>query len=120
MGAALSSTDATCDGVDDDCSGSADEDYAPLGTVCGEGACGGTGTTSCSGGHPKKCKPCTQVPSCLNTCEHCELCVGKTTLPDDCSCQACAAGQQLCGEPCGAPCPDSYFCKTGRCVPAPR
>jgi hypothetical protein len=69
---------------------------------------------------PIKCKPCTQVPSCLNTCEHCELCVGKTTLPDDCACQLCPAGQQLCGAPCGTPCPAGDFCNTGCCVPEPR
>jgi hypothetical protein len=33
---------------------------------------------------PTKCHPCTPVKDCLNTCEHCELCIGKTTLPADC------------------------------------
>lgn len=83
----------------------------------------GSGNGTCSLAtltDPNACKPCTQVPSCLNSCEHCELCVGKTTLPDDCSCQACPAGQQLCGEPCGAPCPSGYFCNTGCCAPVPR
>ncbi|MCC6523862.1 MAG: hypothetical protein IT373_14485, partial [Polyangiaceae bacterium] len=28
-------------------------------------------------GDPTKCKPCTQVQACANTCEHCEICVGK-------------------------------------------
>jgi RHS repeat-associated protein len=41
-------SDATCDGIDDDCSGAADEDYVALTTQCGVGACAGTGTTSCS------------------------------------------------------------------------
>jgi hypothetical protein len=33
---------------------------------------------------PTKCPACTQQTSCMNTCEHCEICVGKTTLPPDC------------------------------------
>ncbi len=44
------SSDATCNGVDDDCSGAADEDYSPSSTSCGVGACAATGTTSCVGG----------------------------------------------------------------------
>jgi hypothetical protein len=34
---------------------------------------------------PTKCPPCTQVPSCLNTCETCELCLGKNQLPPECT-----------------------------------
>ncbi|HEX6245263.1 MAG TPA: MopE-related protein, partial [Polyangiales bacterium] len=32
-------SDASCDGVDDDCDGQADEDYASQATSCGQGAC---------------------------------------------------------------------------------
>ena len=39
--------DTTCDGVDDDCDGAADEDYVPTPTTCGVGACVATGMTSC-------------------------------------------------------------------------
>ncbi len=45
------------------------------------------GQPSCSLGNetdPEKCEPCTPVDACLNTCEHCELCLGKTELPEDC------------------------------------
>ena len=42
--------DATCDGIDDDCDESTDEDYTPLETACGTGACAGTGMTSCAAG----------------------------------------------------------------------
>jgi hypothetical protein len=42
--------DVTCDGVDDDCDGSADEDYAARDTTCGVGACATTGRTACHDG----------------------------------------------------------------------
>jgi hypothetical protein len=45
----------------------------------------GVGTCDiASVGDPSKCQPCLPVKGCLNTCEHCELCLGKTTLPPDC------------------------------------
>jgi hypothetical protein len=47
----LASTDTTCNGVDDDCDGSVDEDYVPLNTTCGVGACAAAGRTSCVSGH---------------------------------------------------------------------
>ncbi len=69
---------------------------------------------------PSKCQPCTQVPSCLNTCEHCELCLGKTTLPPDCTQQTCPSGIQLCGQPGQSPCAAGYYCVTGCCEPVPQ
>lgn len=33
---------------------------------------------------PEACPPCTPEPSCWNACGRCELCLGKTTIPDDC------------------------------------
>jgi hypothetical protein len=62
------------------------------------------------------CKPCTQVEACRNTCDECEICVGRP-LPIGCECQVCEPGQQRCGSPCGDPCPEDFFCKTGCCVP---
>lgn len=47
---APAASDTTCDGVDDDCDGFADEDYVPMAMTCGVGACASAGMTSCSGG----------------------------------------------------------------------
>jgi hypothetical protein len=44
------SSDTSCDGVDDDCNGSADDGYAPTVTSCGIGACAAQGSTSCVSG----------------------------------------------------------------------
>jgi RHS repeat-associated protein len=46
----LSMVDTTCDGIDDDCSGQPDEDYATMSTMCGVGACAGSGTRTCVNG----------------------------------------------------------------------
>ncbi len=57
-GAPQSSTDATCDGVDDDCDGTADEDYAAATTMCGAGGCLAQGLLRCvSGKTVDSCKP---------------------------------------------------------------
>ncbi len=34
---------------------------------------------------PAKCQPCLPVQGCLNHCDPCELCIGKTTLPPECN-----------------------------------
>lgn len=61
------------------------------------GSTDSSGAGSCKLGDeddPTKCHPCTPVPACLNTCEECELCLGKTTLPPQCTppSQACGKG----------------------------
>lgn len=81
-------------------------------------------------GDPAKCKPCTPVPSCLNKCDPCELCVGKSTLPPGCSPDGgaagaggsgarCEPGVQVCGQPGDAACPYRYYCITGCCRAVP-
>ncbi len=88
---------------------------------------------------PSKCPQCTQVTQCMNTCGHCQLCLGKTTLPPDCApgygadggaggggggvdagppVPQCDPGVQPCGP--GLPgCPESAGCITGCCIPLP-
>ncbi|MGM0575348.1 MAG: hypothetical protein ACQEXJ_06430, partial [Myxococcota bacterium] len=88
--------DSTCDGVDDDCDGSTDEDYAPVDTTCGTGACASGGVTSCEGGEV--------VDSC-------------TPGQPDCSGKVC--GPDGCGGSCGT-CSSGLTCdETGQCVCVP-
>ena len=42
--------DATCDGIDDDCDGSTDEDFVGGVSTCGVGACASTGERTCLAG----------------------------------------------------------------------
>ncbi len=43
-------SDATCNNVDDDCDGVADDDYEPYQITCGTGPCANTINTSCTNG----------------------------------------------------------------------
>jgi hypothetical protein len=68
-----------------------------------------------------RCRPCTQVASCLNPCDHCELCIGKPVPPADCSSDSgttgqCPNGLPACGLPGQAPCDAGSYCITGCCV----
>jgi hypothetical protein len=59
-----SSTDATCDGLDEDCSGQSDEDYAVTETSCGVGACDASGERTCvNGTEQDSCAPSSPVGS---------------------------------------------------------
>ncbi|MEZ4300061.1 MAG: hypothetical protein R3B70_34255 [Polyangiaceae bacterium] len=82
-----------------------------------------SGTGSCTLGtlaDPTMCKPCTQVAACLNTCEYCEICIGKPDLPDDCGgAVECPDGIDSCGLPGLPPCPTGFTCITGCCQPNP-
>ncbi len=104
----------------------------------------GNGNPTCfldSIGDPSKCPPCTPVKGCLNTCGHCELCVGKNKLPDDCfpsgsggasgtsgaggsgsggNPQGCDPELQPCGLPGQLPCPSGKYCITGCCIAVPQ
>ena len=76
---------------------------------------------------------------CLNGCDKCELCIGKTELPPECNPSGtggagggsgggggiggaggggtgqCPPGNQACGLPGQAPCDSGYYCITGCC-----
>ncbi len=92
---------------------------------------GGSGSCDlASVADPTKCKPCTPVPSCLNGCDECELCIGKSTLPDTCKPTPdagtdagqpgqCPTGKQPCGLPGQEPCALGQYCITGCCIMAP-
>jgi hypothetical protein len=71
---------------------------------------------------PSVCRPCTQVPSCNNPCDPCELCVGKPELPESCggSLAACANDWRACDPESGLGCLQLEYCITGCCVPLPR
>jgi hypothetical protein len=68
---------------------------------------------------PTKCKPCTQVAACLNTCDTCEICIGKPTLPPGCVTQVCPPGVETCNPIAEIGCPDNYSCITGCCYQNP-
>jgi len=102
--------------------------------------------TAAKFGDPTACPPCTQVTQCANPCDHCEICIGKPTLPADCGepptssdggsyppdaatdattdaytppTPKCASGWVACG-PGGvlpANCPSGTGCVTGCCIP---
>lgn len=93
---------------------------------------------------PLSCRPCTPNMDCLNTCERCELCLGRDTLPPDCfpppdagtpidagpfdgggidaggsdagmPSLRCPAGEQPCGLPGDPACAADFYCLTGCC-----
>ena len=96
------------------------------------GSVGVNGDTVCTDDqldNPDVCHPCLPVAACLNECDPCELCVGKTTLPPECdpgegggggtSSGQCDEGIQPCGLPNQPPCPSGQYCITGCCQIVP-
>jgi hypothetical protein len=66
---------------------------------------------------PLKCPPCSIRSDCFNACDTCDLCIGKHTLPTNCSgVQSCPAGHARCGLAGQPPCQAGSFCLTGCCT----
>lgn len=64
------------------------------------------------------CPPCTPVVDCLNECGPCELCMGRTELPPECTPEdRCPPNLPPCGLPDDPPCPVDWYCVTGCCTP---
>ena len=95
--------DATCDGIDDDCSGQADEDFVATPTACGVGACAASGQNVCVNGVvTDNCTPGTPAADDA-TCDGIDDdCSGQAdedfvATPTACGIGACAAsGQNVC------------------------
>jgi hypothetical protein len=87
--------------------------------------------TAADFGNPAKCPTCTQVTQCSNTCERCEICIGKPTIPADCAPPdggtdggppppMCDSDFPPCGPGTNIPadgCPTGQGCITGCCSP---
>jgi hypothetical protein len=116
--------DATCNGIDEDCNGNADEDYAPVSTTCGVGACASTGTTSCIGGQvvstcaPRS--PAANDATCDLVDDDCNGVVDEDYVPHATACgvgacastgtTSCAVGQETDTCQAGAPAQNDATC----------
>jgi hypothetical protein len=99
-----------------DCFGCCSIPGAPTDVYLGSEDSGGNGTCNLTTlADPTKCRPCLKVQACNNPCDHCEICVGKPTLPPDCTTQSCPAGHAPCGLPAQPPCAGGQYCVTGCC-----
>ena len=103
--------DESCDGVDQDCDGTADEDYPSSSTSCGDGPCATTGELVCEGGQ--------EIDTCAagSGAEDDSTCDG---VDDDCdgvTDEDYAATETSCGEgPCAAR--GQEVCQEGKVVDA--
>jgi hypothetical protein len=122
-------SDATCNGVDDDCDGSADEEYAAVPTSCGLGVCAASGALTCSGGVvSNSCTPgqpsATQDTTCNGVDEDCDGLFDDDFIGGACSAssaQVCVGGQIVQRSSCADPffCNGTESCSAGFCTRAP-
>ena len=83
--------DTTCDGVDDDCDGETDEDYAASETICGLGACASAGELTCVAGAESDSCVIGEAAASDTTCDE---------VDDDCDGETdedYAASETICG-----------------------
>ncbi len=105
-------------------------EYVWLGSGIGDGPDGAGTCTLDSITDTEACHPCVPVEECSNDCGRCELCLGRTEIPDDCFDEPdggvpdggtyetrCDPGVQACGLPDDPPCETGFYCVTGCCVP---
>lgn len=81
------------------------------------GVQGSSGCELDAAGDPTNCPSCSPVPSCLNTCEKCESCVGRGPDPSCVAGTICPPGQAACTS--SSQCDYREYCVTGCCVRAP-
>jgi hypothetical protein len=88
--------DATCNGIDEDCNGTADEDYASTPTSCGQGVCTSTGQLTCvSGQTHDTCLPGNPTgndDNCNGVDDNCNGIADDNYLPTSTSCGVGACG----------------------------
>jgi hypothetical protein len=101
--AGAAANDATCNGVDDDCNGIADEDYVATNTTCGSGVCASTGQLICENGSlHDTCKagsPTGNDDNCNGIDENCSGTADENYTPTltTCGIGACAStGHLIC------------------------
>jgi hypothetical protein len=129
--APLAATDATCDGVDDDCNGTADEDYL-VDASCGLGYCRAHNTpSSCTAGIETVCQPASPLAADDTTCDgqndDCDTFTDEDALLGD----SCAGASSVCQvatcdttvggcvtTPISGCCEDDQDCQSSQCIDA--
>ena len=116
-------SDATCNGIDEDCSGTADEDYGSSSSMCTVGGCRASGTVTCVNG--AVVDSCLSNPVCvaeINCGDHGDNDGDGHVDCDDTDCSAippCSFGPEVCGNTIDDDGDGSYDCADSDCATAP-